>query len=179
MSAKHNIILGVSGGIAAYKAADLASALSQANYSVHVIMTKHAQELIKPATFRALTKNPVLTKMFIETTIPIPHIDLAEEASLIVVAPATANIIGKIAHGFADDVLTTTIMASKAPKIIVPSMNTNMWENQLVQENIEKLKKHDYEFVEPEFGPMACGTIGKGRYPNNDIIIKEIEKHLK
>ena len=133
MYTKKKIIVGVSGGIAAYKAADLVSKLTQQNHDVSVIMTQHATKLVGQATFRALSKNPVLTKMFIADNSPVPHIDLTATANLFIVAPATANTIGKIAGGIADDLLTTSIMACKAPKIIVPA---------IVQENITKLQKY-------------------------------------
>ncbi len=176
MSKNKKILCGVTGGIAAYKAADLVSKLTRQSYSVHVVMTDHAREFVGPATFRALSGNPVVTSLFAPAEELIPHISLSEDVDLCIIAPATANIIGKIANGIADDILTTSILACSAPKLIVPSMNTQMWDNPLVQENISKLKKLGYIFVEPDYGRLACGTEGKGRYPENEKIIAEITK---
>lgn len=160
---KH-IILGVTGSIAAYKAADLARQLFKKGFAVEVIMTKGATELIAPLTFRTLTQNRVYTDVF-EDDFPqeIKHISLAQKTDAVLIAPATANVIGKIACGIADDMLTTTVMAVKDKPIwIAPAMNTNMWENAIVQENIEKLKKYGYRFIEPKTDLLACGTVGKG-----------------
>ncbi len=174
-----NIVLGVSGGIAAYKAADLASRLVRAGANVNVIMTKSAQEFISPVTFRSITSNPVATDTFEEPKHwEIAHISLAQKADAFVIAPATANVIGKVASGIADDMLSTTVMATKAPVIIAPAMNTNMYENRIVQDNIEKLKKYGYIFVEPESGRLACGTEGKGRLADNTVTIEAIEAAL-
>lgn len=178
MEKPKKILLGVSGGIAAYKAADLVSKLTQRNFSVQVVMTANAVKLVGPATFRSLSQNPVITSLYGEESLPIPHINISESADICIIAPATANIIGKIANGIADDALTTTIMACTAPKIIVPSMNTNMWENPLVQQNIAKLKNLGYYLVEPDYGHLACGVEGKGRYPDNQVIIEKIESLL-
>jgi len=170
------IILGITGGIAAYKVADLASTLVKQDYDIHTVFTNNAREFIGTETFRALTGNQVVNQNF-NSSQNIPHISLLDGDPLaIVIAPATANIIGKIAGGIADDILTTTIMAApKIPKIIIPSMNTEMWENPILQENIKKLQKLGYIFVDPDYGRMACGTIGKGRYPDNQLIIDELE----
>ncbi len=179
MLADKNIVLGVTGGIAAYKAADLASRLTKLGANVNVIMTKSAQEFITPLTFRSITSNPVATDTFEEPAHwEIAHISLAQKADVFVVAPATANIIGKTASGIADDMLSTTIMATKAPVIFAPAMNTNMYENKIVQDNIEKLKNHGYIFVPPESGRLACGTSGAGRLADNDVIIGHIESAL-
>lgn len=178
MEKPKNILLGVSGGIAAYKVAELASKLTQNGYSVQVVMTASAQKLIGPATFRSLTQNPVVTELYGQEERPIPHINISEEADLCIIAPATANIIGKIANGIADDALSTTVMACTAPKIIVPSMNTNMWNNPIVQKNINRLKELGYHFIEPDYGHLACGVEGKGRYPENKVIIEKIESLL-
>jgi len=171
-----NIILGITGGIAAYKVAELASKLSKLDFNVLPVMTSSAQKFIGSETFRSLTGNDVTTKLFAEKS-KIPHISLLEnQPAAIVIAPASANIIGKIANGLADDILTTTIMAApKIPKIIVPSMNTEMWENPILQQNIEKLRSlGSYYFIEPDYGDLACGTIGKGRYPDNQLIINSV-----
>ncbi len=179
MLSNKKIILGVSGGIAAYKAADLASRLVKAGAEVNVIMTESAQEFITPVTFRSLTSNPVATDTFQEPKHwEIAHISMAEKADAFIVAPATANIIGKVANGIADDMLSTTIMATKAPVIFAPAMNTNMYQNKIVQGNIAKLKELGYTFVPPEKGRLACGSEGDGRLASNDVIIEYIEEAL-
>ncbi len=167
------IIVGVTGGIAAYKTADLVSKLKQAGADVWVAMTKEAAKLVTPLTFRTLSKNPVITDLFSDelSNIPVPHITLSEKADLIIVAPATANIIGKFAQGIADDPLTTIFMVSKAPKLIAPAMNKNMWTNTIVQENINKLKTLGFELIGPEVGWLACGDEGIGRMVEVQAII--------
>ena len=156
-----NIVLCVSGGIAAYKAAGVASSLVKLGARVDVIMTRHACEFVAPLTFRSITKTPVVTDMFAEPmTLEIEHISLAQRADAFVIAPATANVIGKIAGGIADDMLSTTVMATRAPVIIAPAMNTNMYENPIVQENIKKLSSLGYIFIEPDSGRLACGADG-------------------
>lgn len=161
---KNNILLCVSGGIAVYKAAALTSKLVQANFNVKVIMTKSATEFVTPLTFQALSRNPVYTDTFDEKDASkIAHIDLADWADLVVVAPATANIIGKLANGIVDDMVTTTILATKAPVWIAPAMNVNMYDNLAVKRNIDVLYKDGYRFVEPSEGYLACGYVGKGR----------------
>lgn len=170
-----NIVLGVTGGIAAYKAAQTASDLVKSGADVDVIMTKNACEFITPATFRAITKNPVTTDTFDEPKIyDINHIALAQKADAFLIAPATANIIGKIASGIADDMLSTTVAATKAPVIIAPAMNSGMYENPIVQSNIEKLKKFGYIFADPEEGRLACGDVGKGRLCGGDVLLEKI-----
>jgi phosphopantothenoylcysteine decarboxylase/phosphopantothenate--cysteine ligase, prokaryotic len=159
-----NIILGVTGSIAAYKAAELAHLLYKDGFEVEVILTESAQKFITPLTFRSLTKNNVYTEMF-RDDFPkeIKHISLAQKADLVLIAPATANIIGKIAAGIGDDMLSTTLLAVKnKPVLIAPAMNTNMWENPIVQDNIKKLMKYGYQFIEPKESLLACGVIGKG-----------------
>ncbi len=156
------VVLGVTGGIAAYKACELSRFLTKWGHNVAVILTENAQEFVTPLTFSTLTNNDVITGMFDSIT-NTEHIDIAEEADLIVVAPATANVIGKVANGIADDMLTTVIMATKAPVIFCPAMNVNMYENPIVQGNIAKLKKHGCFFEEPAEGELACGVIGMGR----------------
>lgn len=170
-----NIVLGVTGGIAAYKAAQTASDLVKSGADVDVIMTKNACEFITPATFRAITKNPVTTDTFDEPKIyDINHIALAQKADAFLIAPATANIIGKIASGIADDMLSTTVAATNAPVIIAPAMNSGMYENPIVQSNIEKLKKFGYIFADPEEGRLACGDVGKGRLCGGDVLLEKI-----
>ena len=171
MEYKKNVVLGVCGGIAAYKALDVVSTLRKKGINVDVIMTEHAAEFVTPLTFQSLSYNAVIVDMFEEPKVwEIQHISLAKKADLILVVPATANIIGKVANGIADDMLSTTIMASKAPVIFAPAMNTNMLENPIVQQNIDKLKSFGYEFIEPASGRLACGDEGKGKLPDSKLI---------
>jgi len=175
-----NVVLGVSGGIAAYKVADLASKLTQAGANVRVVMTESATEFVGPLTFRALTKNEVGTDMFASPSKPgISHILLGEEADVVVIAPATANIIAKIAAGIADDLLTCTVLATKAPVIIVPAMHACMYENTVTQENLNKLKARGFIIIDPEHGRLASGGIGPGRFPETDKIIGVIKQTLE
>jgi phosphopantothenoylcysteine decarboxylase/phosphopantothenate--cysteine ligase len=171
------ILLGVTGGIAAYKAVDLASKLTAQGAIVKTILTKNACEIVSPLTFKSITHQRAITKMF-DPEADIEHISLADWADLLVIAPATANIIGKIAAGIADDLLSTVVMATTAPVLIVPAMNIHMYENPLVQANIEKLSKLDYYFMEPEYGQLACGYKGKGRFPKTLEILFYIKTHL-
>jgi phosphopantothenoylcysteine decarboxylase/phosphopantothenate--cysteine ligase len=167
------VILGVTGGIAAYKAAELLRLLVKAGAEVHVIMTRSAQEFIAPLTFQTLSGNPVHTELFnIIQEQEIGHISLADRADLLLIAPATANLVGKVANGIADDLLTTTIMATKAKVLFAPAMNSNMWENPLYRENQTKLEKLDYHFIEPAYGELACGWQGQGKLPDpQDILL--------
>ena len=167
-----NVILGVTGGIAAYKSVDLASRLRKAGANVHVIMTKAAQNFVTPLTFREITGNPVTTTMWGEVTNHnVEHIALANLADLVIVAPATANFIAKCAIGMADDMLTTTLLATKAPIFFAPAMNSNMYENQLTQKNIDVLIESGWNFIPPESGHLACGTDGVGRMPEPADIV--------
>jgi phosphopantothenoylcysteine decarboxylase/phosphopantothenate--cysteine ligase len=169
------IVIGVCGGIAAYKSADLVSRLKKLNAEVHVIMTRSACEFVNPLTFQSLSQNYVISDMFQEPrSWEIEHISLAQKADLFVIAPATANIIGKVANGIADDMLSTTIMATKSPVVFAPAMNCNMYENVIVQQNIERLKALNYIFVEPQIGRLACGDIGKGKLAEADDIVEMI-----
>ncbi|GMQ65239.1 bifunctional phosphopantothenoylcysteine decarboxylase/phosphopantothenate--cysteine ligase CoaBC [Vallitalea maricola] len=173
------IVIGVSGGIAVYKVCDLVSKLKKLNADVHVIMTKSATEFVAPLTFESLSLQPVIVDMFAKIVKwDIEHIALAKAADLFLVAPATANIIGKIANGIADDMLSTTIMATKAPKIIAPAMNTNMYENPIVQDNIKRLKSYGYKFIKPDSGRLACGDLGIGKLADVDTIIESITMNL-
>lgn len=166
------VVVGVCGGIAVYKAVEIVSRLKKLGADVHVIMTENATRFVAPLTFRSISHNPVITEMFDEPkTWDIQHISLAQKADVIVVAPATANIIGKISAGIADDMLSTTIMAADAPVLFVPAMNYKMYENPIVKGNISRLTSLGYFFIEPESGLMACGTSGKGRFPSPDVII--------
>jgi len=173
------IVLGITGGIAAYKAAEFVRLLVKEEANVHVVMTRNAQEFITPLTFQTLSGNPVVTDLFtlIEDK-KIGHIALADIAELVVVLPATANIIGKIANGIADDFLSTMVMASKAPVLLVPSMNVNMWENKALQKNVQRLIELGHHFVEPGEGELACHWYGKGRLAELSEVMEKIEDLL-
>jgi len=172
-----NILLGVTGSIAAYKAAELANILNKTGASVKVIMTRSAVEFITPLTFQTITKHKVYTELF-ETFAyeDVRHISLAQETNLLLIAPATANIIGKLACGIADDMLTTVAMAVTAPKVICPAMNTTMYENAITQGNIKKLEAVGYIFVEPRESLLACGDVGKGAMADIDAIIRKVNE---
>lgn len=171
-----NVAVGVTGCIAAYKTAEVVSRLKKLGADVHVIMTESAREFVAPLTFGTLSKNKVICDMFaVPDYSEVEHISVASAADVFLVCPATANIIGKVASGIADDFLSTTIMATKAPVVFAAAMNNNMYENSIVQENIKKLKKHDYHFIEPDDGMLACGTSGKGRLADYDKIIDTVE----
>lgn len=175
MSNQKTVVIGVCGGIAVYKALDVISRLKKKNINVHVIMTKSATEFVAPLSFQSLSQNMVITDMFAEPKAwEIQHISLAKKADLMAVIPATANIIGKVACGIADDMLSTTIMATKAPVVFAPAMNTNMYTNPIVQENITKLKKLGYDFIAPASGRLACGDVGDGKLADTDDIVEII-----
>jgi phosphopantothenoylcysteine decarboxylase / phosphopantothenate---cysteine ligase len=174
------IVLGVTGGIACYKAVELVRLLVKANFSMRVIMTPGAMEFVTPLTFQALSGNPVATQTFdLTQESQIGHINLADSADIFVIAPATANMIGKIAAGIADDLLTTVLMATQAPVLICPAMNIHMYENPILQENLRKLRRIGYHIMEPAEGYLACGYEGKGRLPDPEKIAEEIERLLK
>lgn len=176
MLKNREIILGVTGGIAAYKSVELLRELTKKGAQVHVVMTKNAQRFITPLTFQTLSGNPVLCDMFqLLSGGKIGHVALADTADLMVICPATANIIGKIANGIADDFLSTMVMATKVPILFVPSMNVNMWQSSFVQYNVERLKAYGYQFVEPAEGDLACGSVGKGRLADIAEIVEHIE----
>ncbi|HEX2925789.1 MAG TPA: bifunctional phosphopantothenoylcysteine decarboxylase/phosphopantothenate--cysteine ligase CoaBC [Ruminiclostridium sp.] len=176
-----NIVLGVTGSVAAYKAAEISNILTKRGFNVDVIMTKSAVEFITPLTFQSLTKNKVYHNMFEEITpSEIKHISLAKKADLCLIAPASANVIGKIASGIADDMLTTVVMAmKKVPVYICPAMNTNMYENPIVQRNIKTLSEIGYRFIEPREAVLACGDLGKGALADVDTIISKVEEYFK
>lgn len=180
MGNKKCVCIGVSGGIAVYKALDIISALRKKDIDVRVIMTDSASKFVTPLAFQSLSQNMVVTDMFAEPkAFEIQHISLAKRADVFLIAPATANIIGKIANGIADDMLSTTVMATKAKVIFAPAMNTNMYENKVVQNNIEKLKNLGYEFIEPASGRLACGDDGKGKLAPVDTIVDYVIKELE
>ncbi len=161
------VVLGVTGGIAAYKAVEVLRLLVKAGAEVHVVMTRNAMEFVAPLTFQTLSGNPVHTELFsLVQERDIGHISLADRADLVLIAPATANVVGKAANGLADDLLTTTLLATKAPVLFVPAMNVNMWENPLYQENQARLEKHGYHFMTPVSGDLACGWEGQGKLPD-------------
>lgn len=173
------IVLGITGSIAAYKAAEIASQLTQAGAKVNVIMTKAAAEFITPLTFRSLTGTPVVTEMFdLTSDISVEHVALAEAADVVLIAPATANIIAKIAAGIADDMLCCTVLATKAPVIVAPAMNVNMYENPITQENLTKLRARGFTIVGPTHGWLACGETGMGRLADIEEIIGTIQQVL-
>jgi phosphopantothenoylcysteine decarboxylase/phosphopantothenate--cysteine ligase len=172
------IILGITGGIAAYKACEIVRRLKKLGAQVIVVMTENAQKFVTPLTFETLSENEVVTETFPEKkVVGVRHVSLAQWADLILIAPATANIIGKIRGGIADDILTTVVISTKSPVMIAPAMNVNMWENTIFQENVQYLKNKGYFFIEPETGALACGT-GKGRLPEPEIIVQEVVRFL-
>lgn len=174
-----NVVVGVCGGIAAYKVVEVVSRFKKMGADVNVIMTENATRFVAPLTFRSISHNPVVAGMFEDPADwDIKHVSLADRADMILIAPATANMIGKIANGIADDMLTTTVMASKAPVLFVPAMNHNMYENGIFQENMARLKNHGYMFMEPDTGIMACGTSGKGRLPEPEAIAAKVAEFL-
>ena len=174
-----SIIIGVSGGIAAYKTAYLVSALSKTEADVNVIMTENACEFISPLVFETLTGNKCYVDTFDRNfKFDVEHISLAKKADIFMIAPATANVIAKIANGIADDMLTTTFLASKCNKIVSPAMNTAMFENQITQDNIAKLKKYEIGVVEPQNGLLACGDTGAGKMPEPDFLFDVIEREI-
>ncbi|MGC8900819.1 MAG: bifunctional phosphopantothenoylcysteine decarboxylase/phosphopantothenate--cysteine ligase CoaBC [bacterium] len=173
------ILLGVTGGIAAYKALELVRLLTKQNAVVNVVMTKNAEQFIGKVSFQTLSGNPVLTDTFdLSSGAEIKHISLPDNASIAVIAPATANFIGKLAHGIADDLLSTMMLAMTKPVLIAPSMNVHMYNNPIVQDNINKLKRYGYHFIEPNEGWLACGYEGKGRLAEPEQIVEEIESLL-
>ncbi|MEF9990913.1 MAG: bifunctional phosphopantothenoylcysteine decarboxylase/phosphopantothenate--cysteine ligase CoaBC [Romboutsia sp.] len=169
------VVLGVSGGIAVYKACDVVSRLKKLGINVHVIMTSSATEFVTPLTFQSLSQNYVVSDMFEEPkTWDVEHISLAKKADVFLIAPATANVIGKIANGICDDMLTTTLMATTGKILIAPAMNTNMYANPILKKNITTLKELGYSFIEPESGRLACGDIGKGKLASPEVIVEAV-----
>ncbi len=173
------ILLGVTGGIAAYKAAALASALVKQHAAVEVIMTDHATRFITPLTFEQLTGRRVMVDTFDRNfSHQVEHIALADRTDLVMIAPATANICAKLAHGLADDMLTTTVLACRCPKLVAPSMNTNMYENPVTQENLQTLARFGWDVINPASGRLACGAVGKGKLPEPDVLLEHILRYL-
>ena len=171
------ILLGVTGSIAAYKIAYLASALKKQHAQVHVLMTRNATNFINPITFETLTGNKCLVDTFDRNfQFQVEHVSIAKKADVVMIAPASANVIGKLAHGIADDMLTTTIMACKCKKIISPAMNTNMFENPIVQDNLKTLEHYGYEVIDPAVGYLACGDTGAGKMPEPETLLSYIMK---
>ena len=175
-----NVVLAVTGSIAAYKTANLASMLKKLNANVTVLMTKNAVNFINPITFETLTGNKCLIDTFDRNfQYSVEHVSLAKLADVVLVAPASANVIGKLANGIADDMLTTTVMACKCKKIVAPAMNTNMYENPIVQDNISKLKRFGMEIIEPDTGYLACGDTGAGKMPSEETLLSYILREIQ
>ena len=174
-----SIVLGVTGSIAAYKIANLASMLVKLNADVHVIMTQNATHFITPMTFETLTNNKCIVDTFDRNfNFDVKHVSLAKKGDLFLVAPCTANVIGKVASGICDDMLTTTIMATKAPVLFSPAMNTGMWENPILQDSLQKLKHYGYHIIDPIEGRLACGDTGSGKMPSEETLLGHILLHL-
>ena len=173
------VVLGVTGSIAAYKIASLASMLVKKHANVHVIMTQNAKNFINPITFETLTGHKCLVDTFYRNfEFQVEHVSLAKQADVVMIAPASANVIGKLAHGIADDMLTTTLLACRCPKFLSPAMNTAMYENPIVQDNLKILKKYGYEVIIPASGYLACGDTGSGKMPEPETLYQYIEKEL-
>lgn len=178
MSQKNKtIVLGIGGGIAAYKCCELVRLLVKGKAKVHCILTKAGAQFVTPLTLQTLSGNPVHTEMFnLIQESEIGHISLADRADIVLVAPATADLIAKVACGICDELLSTVICATRAPVVFAPSMNVNMWKNKILQENVAKLKAHGYHIIEPVSGDLACGYKGKGRLPEPEDIVAAISK---
>ena len=175
-----NIVLGVTGSIAAYKAADLANILTKQGYNVDVVLTHGGAQFITALTLQTLSKNRVLTDVFQEDwPQEVKHISLAKKADLLLVAPASADVIGKLANGIADDMLTTTALAMRGiPKLLAPAMNTNMYENPVVQDNLQRLAHYGWEIIDPKEARLACGDLGKGALADVKTIVQAVELHF-
>ncbi len=173
------VVLGVTGSIAAYKIANLASMLVKQHADVHVIMTKNACNFITPTTFETLTSNKCLVDTFDRNfQFQVEHVALAKRADIFLVAPASANVIGKMANGICDDMLTTTIFACKTPKLVAPAMNTNMWENPILQDNLKRLEHYGFHIITPASGRLACGDVGSGKMPSEEVLKQNIMRHI-
>ena len=173
------VLLGVTGGIAAYKAAALASALVKQHAAVEVVMTENATQFVTPLTFEQLTGRRTMVDTFDRNfSHQVEHISLATRTDLVIIAPATANVCAKLAHGLADDMLTTTVLACRCPKLIAPAMNTNMYDNPVTQDNLDILRRYGWEVIEPASGRLACGAVGKGKMPEPEDLLQHILRHL-
>ena len=173
------VLLGVTGGIAAYKAAALASALVKQHAAVEVVMTEHATKFVTPLTFEQLTGRRTMVDTFDRNfSHQVEHISLAQRTDLVLIAPATANVCAKLAHGLADDMLTTTVLACKCPKLIAPAMNTNMFENPVTQDNLETLRRYGWEVIQPASGRLACGAVGAGKMPEPEDLLQYVLREL-
>lgn len=177
---KKNIVIGVTGGIAVYKMLDVITRLNKSGFNTIVIMTENAQKFVCPLSFETLSKNAVVTDMFAEKkNWEVEHIALAQKADMFLIAPATANIIGKVANGLADDMLSTTVMATQAPVVFAPAMNDKMYMNKIVQANIAKLKDYGYEFIDPASGMLACGDVGIGKLAKFETIVDYVKNYFE
>ena len=173
------VLLGVTGGIAAYKAAALASALVKLHATVEVVMTQNATQFVTPLTFEQLTGRRTMVDTFDRNfNHQVEHIALADRTDLVIIAPATANVCAKLAHGLADDMLTTTVLACRCPKLIAPAMNTNMYNNPVTQDNLDLLRRYLWDVIEPASGRLACGAVGKGKMPEPETLVQHILKHI-
>lgn len=176
---KKTVILGVTGSIAAYKSAAIASGLKKQHADIHVLMTKNSENFIHPITFETLTGNKCVSDTFDRSfEFQVNHVSLAKRADVLLIAPASANVIAKLAHGIADDMLTTTALACKCPKLLSPAMNTNMYENPLVQENLKTLRKFGWKIIEPDVGYLACGDTGTGKMPEPEVLLQAIYREI-
>ncbi|MBR0104392.1 MAG: bifunctional phosphopantothenoylcysteine decarboxylase/phosphopantothenate--cysteine ligase CoaBC [Firmicutes bacterium] len=174
------VVLGVTGSIAAYKMANLASMLIKLNCDVHVLMTKNATNFINPITFETLTRNKCIVDTFDrEFEFDVKHISLAQKADVFMIAPASANIIGKMANGIADDMLSTTVLAAECPKIVSPAMNTHMFDNRIVQDNMKKLEDYGFIIIPPDSGVLACRDVGRGKLPSENVLLEYILKEIQ
>ncbi|TDA65707.1 MAG: bifunctional phosphopantothenoylcysteine decarboxylase/phosphopantothenate--cysteine ligase CoaBC [Clostridia bacterium] len=172
------ILMGITGSVAAYKSAELVSQLVKCGAQVEVVLTRAAQEFVSPLTFASLTGRQTWTEMFAPGPTPIPHIRLAEQAEAVLIAPATAHVVGRLAHGLADDLLTTLVLATRAPVIVAPAMNVQMYRHRAVQDNLERLKALGYHVMAPGSGWLACGAVGEGRLPEPETILAVLEEVL-
>lgn len=171
------VILGITGGIAAYKSCEIVRLMVKAGADVHAILTKAGAQFVTPLTLQTLSRNPVQTEMFdLLREMEAGHVSLADRADAVLIAPATADVIAKAAHGIADDLLTTVLLATKAPIAFAPSMNVNMWDNPITQENVKKLTERGWHMIEPDEGELACGYEGKGRLPDPNEIVGFLEE---
>ena len=179
MPDKKNLLIGVSGGIAAFKVCTVASYFTKMGVNVNVVVTEHGAEFVTPLTFEALTKNPCLTSLFDgKSDDPVAHVNLGRTADCVLIAPATANVIAKLANGIADDMLTSTVLAASCKKLVAPAMFTGMLENPATQRNLARLREDGFEIIEAEAGRLACGAVGSGRLAEPEVLISAVEQAL-